>query len=71
MPRLAGARARPARLTTGPRTPEGKAKAARNGAGKRRPGLSEREARQLLNEVGNMVSSMAGLRGMLLGGQLR
>jgi hypothetical protein len=57
---------RPWTFSTGPRTPEGKARSARNGKG-RRPDLRRSEARELLAPVTDLVAQMAALRRELLG----
>jgi hypothetical protein len=52
--------------STGPRTPEGKARSARNGKG-RRPDLRRSEVRELLDPVAELAGEMAALRRELLG----
>jgi hypothetical protein len=58
---------RPWTFSTGPRTPEGKARSARNGRG-RRPNLHRGEARDLVGPVAELAGQMAALRRELLGG---
>ena len=48
--------------STGPRTPEGKARAARNGKARQKGGQSVREVRRSLAEVVGLVNDMAAGR---------
>jgi len=55
---------RPWQFSTGPRTPEGKAKAARNGKPqKKNPALQEAE--EVMSEVSRLLTNMAALRGRI------
>ena len=53
---------RPWEHTTGPRTPEGKARAARNGKARQKGEQSVREVRRCLAEVVGLVYDMAAGR---------
>ena len=52
----------PWRFSTGPRTPEGKAKVALNGKKQQRDELSIREISREVGEAGNMVDCLAAAR---------
>jgi hypothetical protein len=53
---------RPWEHATGPRTPQGKARSARNGKARQRGGHSVREVRALLGGLGGLLHDMAAGR---------
>ncbi len=58
---------RPWRFSTGPRTPEGKAKVALNGKKRQRDELSVREIRTELGESNALLTAMAASRQAVIG----
>ena len=64
--REAALRIKPWLKTTGPRTPEGKAKAARNGKARQKGRYSRHERRQLAGDALDLLEQMAATRHLAL-----
>jgi hypothetical protein len=60
--RQAALKNQPWRKTTGPRTPEGKARSAANGKARQKNTMSVRELRAALSEIHGLTMAMASLR---------
>jgi hypothetical protein len=65
--REAALRNRPWRLSTGPRTPEGKARAAQNNKVQQTGPVSVRQLRAAVAKLGSLVKDMREARDRLLG----
>lgn len=66
--REAATRNAPWRFSTGPRTPQGKARAALNGRVRQKGELSVRQLRAQVADVGGLIDMMGEMRRSLRGG---